>query len=164
MLACACAVLTVKQIGSWKDTGALYQRAMAVTKNNILATVGLGSVLAERGDLDSAIAMDERAVQIAPGYYEAHYNLGVALTDKGRLDDAIVEFQNRHEMPAQRVRQQSRFGSRPWPAKAISTVPRRNLKKRSRWIRPTFPPTPTWEKSSWEKMTWWPPSGSFNRL
>jgi Flp pilus assembly protein TadD len=92
-LACACAVLTIRQIRYWKDSESLYQRAYAVTQDNVLADVFLGSSLAERGDWDGAISLYHKAIELAPGYYDPHYDLGLALIHLGRADDAIAEFQ-----------------------------------------------------------------------
>ena len=51
-----------------------------------------GSVLAEKGDLDAAIAEFRQAVQQKPDDVDAHYNLGIALHSKGDLEGAISEF------------------------------------------------------------------------
>ena len=42
-----------------------------------------GSVLADKGDLDGAIAEFRQALQLKPDDVDAHYNLGIALHSKG---------------------------------------------------------------------------------
>jgi serine/threonine-protein kinase len=48
--------------------------------------------LANKGNLDEAIAEYRKAIRLQPDYAEAHFNLGNALRDKGKLNEAIEHY------------------------------------------------------------------------
>ena len=52
----------------------------------------LGTALAQKGNLNGAIAEFRQAVRLKPDDPEAHNNLGTALAQKGNMDGAIAEF------------------------------------------------------------------------
>jgi Flp pilus assembly protein TadD len=62
---------TTLQVSHWKDSVALFQRALAVTL-----------ALEERGNLDEAVSHYRAALQIKPDFAEAHNNLASALEEK----------------------------------------------------------------------------------
>lgn len=86
----AAAVCGHSQTSYWRDSEALWRRALAVTSDNSVAHCGLGATLAARGALDEAIAQDNQALEINPAYALAHNNLGAALLQKGNLDGAVT--------------------------------------------------------------------------
>jgi tetratricopeptide (TPR) repeat protein len=88
----ALAVATLAELQYWKDTGTLYSRAMAVTKNNYLAMTLVGAVDEDRGKLDDAIALYREAAACKTNYPEAHFFLGRALDEKGRTAEAMSEY------------------------------------------------------------------------
>ena len=55
--------------------------------------LGLGVVLAGRGEADEAIAHFEQALKIDPGSAEAHYALGDILAHRRRFDEAVAHFE-----------------------------------------------------------------------
>jgi tetratricopeptide (TPR) repeat protein len=85
--------LTTRQLRYWKDTRTLFERAEAVTSNNLMAITMLGSLLAKEGKLDEAMERYRAALRINPVYPEAHFFMGHALEQKSRLDEAIAEYQ-----------------------------------------------------------------------
>lgn len=87
-----CAGTTWKQAAYWKDSATLFQRALAVTKNNSVLMNNLGATLAALGRLDDAIALYNEALRLNPDYANAHNNLGVALVSLGRVDEALVHY------------------------------------------------------------------------
>ena len=89
----ACAGLTFKQIGYWKNTETLFSHAVKATKDNYLAYNNLGFYLSNRGRMDEAIKNYRESVKIKPNYEEAHNNLGHALAEKGFHNEAIVEYE-----------------------------------------------------------------------
>ncbi len=57
-----------------------------------LLHITLGLALAEKGDLDGAIAEYREAIRLDPEYALLHITLGLALEEKGDLDGAIAEY------------------------------------------------------------------------
>ena len=88
-----CLFATARQLQYWQDSETLFERALAVTKNNPVAQNNLGSALLQKGNVDEAIVHFQKALQINPAYAEAHNNLGVALFKQGNVDEAISHFQ-----------------------------------------------------------------------
>ena len=88
-----CAGLTRLQLEYWRNSEALYQHAIAVTKNNYIACNNLGIVLMEQGQTDEAISQYREAIRVNPDFAYAHNNLGRALDKSGQTDEAISQFQ-----------------------------------------------------------------------
>lgn len=89
----ACIGLTTNQLGCWQNTRTLFEQAVRVDPRNAKALSVLGSLLAQEGKLDEAIAQCRLALQYQPGCAEAHFFLGNALDRQGKLDEAIAEYQ-----------------------------------------------------------------------
>jgi len=92
VLVILCLALTRQQISYWKDSGALFRHALAVTENNWLAHNNLGGALDQKGHADEAIPHLQETIRLKPDYALAHYNLGVALGHQGRTDEAIRQY------------------------------------------------------------------------
>ena len=94
VLVAACAVLTWRQAGYWRDDVALYERALAVTSDNFLAHNNLGLALMAGGGAERAAASRhfDEALRLRPAYPEAHNNLGGVLYLEGRRSEAIAQF------------------------------------------------------------------------
>jgi Flp pilus assembly protein TadD len=92
VLTFVCVVRTRQEIGFWKDGVTLWNRAIAVTKNNYVAHNNLGLILGQT-DSDGALAEFQEAVNLNPDYDEAQRNLAQALHQRGRLDEAVVHYQ-----------------------------------------------------------------------
>jgi tetratricopeptide (TPR) repeat protein len=88
----ACAALTIRQIGFWRDSETLFRHALTVTHDNGLAHESLGTAILEPrrhgirvpGEVaparkDEAIAHLREAVRLLPGHPDAHLNLGLVL-------------------------------------------------------------------------------------
>jgi tetratricopeptide (TPR) repeat protein len=84
--------ITYRQIGYWRDDITLWNRAIAVTRNNAVAHYNLGTTLAALGDMDGAQHHFSAAVRADPKKYDAHNNLGGILLYKGQIDKAIAHF------------------------------------------------------------------------
>jgi tetratricopeptide (TPR) repeat protein/serine/threonine protein kinase len=74
-----------EQIGCYRVAVALRPQCAAAHNN-------LGAALAEKKELDDAIAEFKKAIEIDAMHDSAHFNLGVALAEKYQFDDAIAEF------------------------------------------------------------------------
>jgi tetratricopeptide (TPR) repeat protein len=85
-------VLSLVQLGYWRDTRTLFEHAVKVTRNNYMATTLLGSLLAKEGKFDEAAKYYRTALSCKPGYPEAHFFLGHALDQQGKLEEAIAEY------------------------------------------------------------------------
>ena len=55
-------------------------------------------LLADRGQIDEAMAHYRKALEIKPDYAEAHNNLGIALAGRGRIDEAIAHYRKALEI------------------------------------------------------------------
>ena len=84
-----------KQLNYWQNDETLFQHALAVTKNNVVAHVMLAADLADAGRLDEAIKHYREALAIAP--YDTfaanvHFNLGIVLYRAGQPTEAEKEY------------------------------------------------------------------------
>ncbi|HLK66978.1 MAG TPA: tetratricopeptide repeat protein [Bryobacteraceae bacterium] len=89
----ACLVLTWMQLQYWRDSVALYQRAIDVTADNYLAHFNLGSVFEARGDLSGAASQLRETVRIRPNFAIAYSELGQVLSKLGHNEEAVGELQ-----------------------------------------------------------------------
>lgn len=92
----ACAVLILlcvlarAQVGYWKDSIRLFERALAVTERNGVAHDMLGASFLRLGRTGEAIPHFLAALAIHPNRATAHYNLGAAYLSSGQVDPAIA--------------------------------------------------------------------------
>lgn len=89
----ALSLCTWRQLPHWRDTAALYTRAIEVTEDNFLAHHGLAGVLLERGHPEEAEHHFARAVEIKPRWPGAHIGLADALLEQERIEAAIESYQ-----------------------------------------------------------------------
>lgn len=88
----ASASMTAVQLGYWRTTRTLFEHAARVTHNNYMAITMLGSLLAQEGKMNEAIAHYHTALRLKPTFPEAHFFLANALDEEGNLDAAIAEY------------------------------------------------------------------------
>jgi tetratricopeptide (TPR) repeat protein len=91
--ALAYALVAYRQVGTWKDSRTLCERALAVTQHNYVAHEHLGLDLQRNGDLDGAEAQYRAALAIAPDPPSTHGNLGALYAQRGKKKEAAAEFQ-----------------------------------------------------------------------
>jgi Flp pilus assembly protein TadD len=89
----ALALTTRAQIAHWRDSEALWRRAVAVTRNNYVAHNALGLALQRSGQLDEAEAQFQAALGVKINYLQAHVNLARLLAQRGDVDGAISQYQ-----------------------------------------------------------------------
>jgi Flp pilus assembly protein TadD len=87
-LALLCAVAW-RQVGYWKSSRALFERAVAVTPDDWAARYSLGIACSEAGDDACAVAQLEEALRLRPAFPEAHNNLAASLLRLGRPAEAL---------------------------------------------------------------------------
>jgi tetratricopeptide (TPR) repeat protein len=85
----ACSWATARQVGYWRDSEALFQRAVKVTKNNYLAYNNLGFYLSNHGKAAEAMENYRKSLDINPVYEDALNNLGYALAGQKKYEQAI---------------------------------------------------------------------------
>jgi Tfp pilus assembly protein PilF len=85
--------LTYWQTTFWKNSAALFTRALEVTSNNYMAENNLGMVYSESGQADLAFQHFLEAERIRPKFALPHYNLGLSYLAQGDLPNAQKEFQ-----------------------------------------------------------------------
>jgi tetratricopeptide (TPR) repeat protein len=86
-------LVTWQQVGHWRNTKTLFQRAADVTSDNWLAHRMLGDVLLLEGDLSTAEQEFRKALAIWPAYAEGHSGLARFLEKKGRSAEALESLQ-----------------------------------------------------------------------
>jgi tetratricopeptide (TPR) repeat protein len=87
----ACLLISEHQLGYWRNSRALFEHAIAVTRNNPVAHNNLGLALAQAGREDDAILQYVEALRLQPAYLIARNNLAVVLADVGRVNDAVAQ-------------------------------------------------------------------------
>ena len=90
--------VTWLQADYWQDSVHLFQRALAVTRDNHLAHYALGQTLQKSGDLDGALYHFSRALQIMPENAQFHDALGAVLMEQGKPEEAIVHLSKAVEL------------------------------------------------------------------
>ena len=80
------------QVKTWQSSVTLFERALAVTKNNYVAHNNLGHYRLQEGRLTEAINHFSTAVEINPKFELAYLNLGVTLSRQGKIDEAIRSY------------------------------------------------------------------------
>jgi hypothetical protein len=88
----AMTLLTRIQVGYWRDNPTLFNRALAVTKNNFIMHDNYGLYLCEQKRYEEAIQHFKEAIRIWPIYPSARNNICAMLLKQGKFDDAIACF------------------------------------------------------------------------
>jgi protein O-mannosyl-transferase len=80
---------TREQLPTWKDTGALFGRALALDPANVQALYGVGANLVDIGRLDEGKRYLEEAIRLHPDYPEALGTLASTFSGQGNYAEAI---------------------------------------------------------------------------
>jgi len=92
-LAIAALVLCTRaQVRYWQNSLTLFERAVAVTKDNYKMHSELAGLMRDQSRFSEAISHYRRAVEIIPNDAEAHYQLGDLLRLQGDIDRAIEHY------------------------------------------------------------------------
>lgn len=84
-----CGVLSAMQVRWWRDSETFFRHTLALTENNALAHLNLGTALAQEGKTAEAGEHFAEALRLAPSYAEAESNLGFTLAARGNYAAAI---------------------------------------------------------------------------
>jgi tetratricopeptide (TPR) repeat protein len=85
--------LTARQVTYWKDQRAVFNRALAVTRDNWLAHLNLGAIDEQDGRLVEAEAHFREALRVNPRLFLANLRLGKILARQGKIDSGIAAYQ-----------------------------------------------------------------------
>jgi tetratricopeptide (TPR) repeat protein len=88
----ACILATEFQLPFWRNGETLFRRAVAVTQNNDIALINLGSALEAQGRFTDALSFYREAEKIDTHRYQLHNNLGNVLGLLGRHDESLAEY------------------------------------------------------------------------
>ncbi|HSQ31261.1 MAG TPA: tetratricopeptide repeat protein [Gemmatimonadaceae bacterium] len=88
----ACTAATIRQVQYWRSSHALWEHAVAATRDNYFAHASFGYVLWKEGHADEAIPHLDESLRLRPDFVEAHNNLGVVLAGRGDLRGALSQF------------------------------------------------------------------------
>jgi len=89
----ALTVASARQIDTWRNSHAVFERALSVTERNFAAHVNLGEALEQEGDLAGAERHYAEALAIEPRLAPVHVSLGRVLDRTGRRTDARAEYE-----------------------------------------------------------------------
>jgi protein O-mannosyl-transferase len=87
------AVLTVRQVGVWRDTRTLWTWVIETEPNVAMGHYNLGEYFREKGDLDRAGQCWRRAAELEPSFSWPLNQLGNLALLQGRLDEAHSYFE-----------------------------------------------------------------------
>jgi protein O-mannosyl-transferase len=87
-----CIVVTEVQLTYWRNTMTLFTHAIAVTKNNTIAHLGMAHEFQSEGKLNEALAEYRVAERLSPNILYTHYTVGGLLADMGKPDEALAEY------------------------------------------------------------------------
>jgi tetratricopeptide (TPR) repeat protein len=99
------------QVAHWKDSVALFERALAVTSNNEVIHYHYGVALFELRDLEGAVVQLERAMLLNPANVDARATLGRVRVKQGRAEQAEEQFRAALELRPRDAELHFRLGS-----------------------------------------------------
>jgi hypothetical protein len=89
---CILATATWFQVGHWKNSAALYDHALEVTRDNWMAHHNLANDLLQHGEIEGAYGHYLEAVRIRPFHPYANTSLGWIYSQQGRHENAIAHY------------------------------------------------------------------------
>ena len=98
MITVLCVVLARQQVGYWRDTETLNRHAIAVTSENWVALVNLGSYLSKQGKVEESLQLYQEAATHVPARAERHFRSGVLLAGLGKDREAVAEYRQAAEL------------------------------------------------------------------
>jgi tetratricopeptide (TPR) repeat protein len=100
----ALAIASQHQAQHWKDSLALYRRAVAVTRANPLAHRGLGRALRRAGQTDEAAVHLSEAIRLRPHWARPRVDMAELLAERGERDAAIAQYARAVEIAPEDLR------------------------------------------------------------
>ncbi|MCX5659498.1 MAG: tetratricopeptide repeat protein, partial [Planctomycetota bacterium] len=106
----ALAVFTYRQVDHWRNSEALFTRAVTVTAGNCFAHDALAKVLDGKGDHAGAFKHFRESININPNFFDPHFNLGVALMRANNHREAAEQFDIASQLRPTSVDAHGNFG------------------------------------------------------
>ena len=94
----ACAVRARNQVSVWENDGTLFGHALAVTRDNYVASVNLGTWYSKSGDVKGALNCYYNALRMNPNDPSVLYDVGDAFAKLGHFDEAISVYRHALEI------------------------------------------------------------------
>src|SRR5581483_4771203 len=89
------AVAAHRQTAIWRDSDALWTRAVEVDPACSICVHNLAIVAQRRGDREASLALFQRAISLRPDRSDFHGNYGLLLLQMGRREEGIAELRLR---------------------------------------------------------------------
>ncbi len=89
----ACLLRTHLELPFWRDSVAIFTRAVAVTQDNDIAHHNLGYALAKRHEFAAAITHYHTSIRLNPRFADVYNNLAAALAETGNYLEAVEQYQ-----------------------------------------------------------------------
>lgn len=96
----ACLVLTSRQLRHWRDSVSVFEHAISIEPNHVMAHVMAGNAYTDRADVEKAMHHYGEALKRSPNFAEVHYNLGNLLMHQSRAGDAVKHYEKAVELRA----------------------------------------------------------------
>jgi tetratricopeptide (TPR) repeat protein len=109
----ALAIVSGRQVSHWRDTTALFERAIAVTEGNFVAHNVLANELLEGGRLEEARHHFSEALRLKPRWADAEIGLGNVLLEQGEIAAAIERYESALRLDRHSARALEKLG-RAW--------------------------------------------------
>ena len=97
-------VLTRAQLAHWRDSIAMFSRAIAVAPDNYFAEAGLADALLRHGDIEQALVHYREAARLRPGWALPRAGIAGTLVRRGEFEEAVEEYQRALALDPNRAR------------------------------------------------------------
>jgi len=87
-----CFLVTAKQLRVWRNSETLFQHALDVDNQNVVAHVMFAQVLEKENKPDDAVTHYRAALKIKPGFPQMYYNIANVLVGQKKLTEATTNY------------------------------------------------------------------------
>jgi tetratricopeptide (TPR) repeat protein len=104
-------IVTHVQIGYWRDSTALWSRALEVTQRNFVAHDNMGTLLLQEGRIEEAAKQFQAAAAINPHDPFSQLNIGVCEKQQGNIKAAIAHYESALQLSTEPMLRSTAFGN-----------------------------------------------------
>jgi len=133
-LLAALGMISARQVGHWRNSEALFDRALAVTSRNVIAHFSRGVMYGRTGEDEKAMLELRAALAIHPRHADSHNSLAYLLYRRGELDEAVRHLREALAVHPDYVRAMTNLGNAleargdaeealEWHRRAVATAP-----------------------------------------